>query len=78
MVLVKTFEKLDKGKLEEIQLTCEVNSPDEIDELSYDDFQANLYINHRFIADISPVLANAGVFQNMVDEVDWHREYMDR
>jgi hypothetical protein len=47
-----------------------------IDELSYDDFEANLIIiNRKKIADMSYVLGAAGVLVTMVDDVDWHNEF---
>lgn len=75
MKLTKTFERLRNGQNQVIEVVCRVNSSDDIDDMSYDDFQANLYINGKFIGDISPVLDNAGLFTDMVDSIDWHELY---
>lgn len=75
MKLTKTFERLRNGQNQVIEVVCRVNSSDDIDDMSYDDFQANLYINGKLIGDISPVLDNAGLFTDMVDSIDWHELY---
>jgi len=75
MTLTKTFEKYRHNQLQVIELSCEINNEEDLDELSYDDFEANLIINRKKIADISYVLGAAGVFVKMVDDVDWHKEF---
>ena len=76
MTLTKTFEKYRHNQLQVIELSCEINNEEDIDELSYDDFEANLVINRKKIADISYVLGAAGVFVEMVDDVAWHKEFV--
>jgi hypothetical protein len=75
MKLTKTFEKYRHNQLQVIELGCKINDEADIDELSYDDFEAYLFINGKKIADISYVLDAADVFAKMVDDVDWHREF---
>ena len=75
MKVIKVFEKYRHNQLQVIELSCEVNIESDIDELSYDDFEAFLFINGKKIADISYVLDAAGVFTQMVDEVDWHKVF---
>ena len=75
MKLIKTFEKYRHNQLQVIELSCEIKTEEDIEELSYDDFEAALIINRKKIADISYVLDAAGVFVNMVDDVDWHKEF---
>ena len=75
MKLTKTFEKYRHNQLHVIELSCEIKYEEDTEELSYDDFEAYLFINSRKIADISYVLSAAGVFVNIVDDVDWHKEY---
>ena len=75
MKLTKVYEKYRHNQLQVIELSCEINDQEEIDELSYDDFEAMLIINGKKISDISWVLGAAGVFTNMVDDVDWHRQF---
>ena len=75
MKLTKTFEKYRHNQLQVIHLSCEINDEMDIDQLSYDDFEALLVINGKKITDISYVLDAADVFVKMVDDVDWHREF---
>ncbi len=75
MKLTKVFEKYRHNQLQVLELTCKINSQEDIDELSYDDFEAWLFINGKKIADISYVLGAAGVFVELVDDVDWHKVY---
>lgn len=77
MKLTKTFERLSNGQLQVIELSCNINKRNDIDELGYDDFVANLFIAGKLIADISPVLSNVGCFTEMVDSVDWHQLYIE-
>lgn len=69
--LQKVFERFRNKQDQRLILWCEASSRNEVDNNSYDDFKADLYINNKYIADISPVLDNAGVFRDMVDEIDW-------
>ncbi len=78
MKLSKTFEKYRHNQLQVIELSCEIKSEEDIDELAYDDFEAYLFLNGKKIADISYVLDTAGVFAKMVDDVDWHREFYNQ
>lgn len=76
--LIKTFEKLRDNKMQVIHLTSKsVWNSRQVEELGYDDFEANLFINNKFIADISHVLNDAGVFQDMIDSVDWSEMYAE-
>lgn len=78
MRLIKTFEKYRKHQLQVMEVACEVNSRDDIDDLSYEDYQVNLFINHKFVADISFVLDDAGLFTDLVDKIDWHEVYAEK
>lgn len=77
MKLIKTFEKYRQHQLQVMEVTCEVNSKDDIDDLSYQDYQVNLFINRRFVSDISYVLDDAGLFTGMIDAIDWHEVYAE-
>lgn len=78
MKVIKRFEKFRNNQLQVIELSCEVKNRKQIDEMSYDDFKADLYINHKLIADISHVLSNAGVFTEMVDVQDWEELFEEQ
>lgn len=71
MKLVKTFEKFRNHQLQVIELSCEVNRKSDLDDLPYEDFKANLFINHKLVAEISNVLDAADVFVKMIDDIDW-------
>lgn len=76
--LIKVFEKYTRNnELQVIELSATANSKTEASELGYDDFIANLFINHKFIAEISPVLAKSEAFAAMVDEVNWEELYCE-
>lgn len=78
MKLSVALEKLTSGKLQILELVSrEVKSLDEANELGYDDFICNLYINGKLIADISPVLAKSEAWETMVDEVNWGELYAE-
>lgn len=78
MKLIKTFEKFRNKQNQVIELSCEVSSKEDTRDLAYDDYRADLYINGKFIADISPVLDAAGLFTDMVDSVDWEQLYAEQ
>lgn len=59
-------------------LSAEANSRREAEELSYEDFKLELFINGKFIADISPVLAQTGVFNDLIDRQKWEEKYSNR
>jgi hypothetical protein len=68
------FEKYRPNQLQVIELRGKKRVG--IDELSYDDFEANLIIiNRKKIAVMSYGLGAAGVLVTMVDDVDWHNEF---
>ena len=55
MKLNKVFEKYSHNQLQAIELSCDVSGQSDIDELSYDDFEAYLFPNGKNVADISYV-----------------------
>lgn len=79
--LTQTFEKTRRvnGEVQHqvIELSVSVSSFEEVDDLSYNEFTADLFINKKYISDISHVLDDAGVFTSMVDSVDWVELYKE-
>jgi hypothetical protein len=78
-----SFEKTTKdgeGKFQhqELIISAEANSREEAENLSYNDFRFDLFINGKFIADISHVLAKTNVFEDLIDGEDWAKEYCDK
>lgn len=55
----------------EIKTNIEVLSKEEAGDLNYDNFDANLIINGKFVADISKLLSRSDAFVGMIDETDW-------
>lgn len=79
MKITKTFEKLTRNnELQVLEISATVNSHDEAAELGYQDFEVNLFINHKFITDLSPVLDQTPVFTDMIDSVDWVSVYQEQ
>lgn len=80
MKLTKSYEKnsRNEGHQEIIITSKDVNSRKEAEDLSYDDFTADLYLDGKYIADISPVLAKSHAFAAMIDETDWEEEYYQK
>lgn len=78
MKIIKRFEKFRNNELQVIELSCEVKNRKQINDLGYDDFKADLYINHNLITDISHVLSDAGVFTEMIDAEDWEAMYEEQ
>lgn len=70
--LTKTFEDFKNGQLQILQLCCEASSHQDLDNNSYDDYTLNLYINNKFIAEISRLFDDTELFTDLVDNVDWH------
>lgn len=77
MKLIKTFEKFRNKQHQVLEVSCDVPSHDDIDDLAYDDYRADLFINGKFIADISYVLDDAGLFTDLVDGIDWNELYRE-
>lgn len=74
----KTFRKLD-GTIQnqELVIWAQANSKQEAEELSYDDFKMDLYIDGKYIADISYVLAKTNAFDTLIESEDWAKLYAD-
>ena len=81
MKLTKSFEcckvskKTGKRQRHTLEISVEVRNEEEANEISYDDFEVNLFIDGAFIAEISTILDRADAFMKMVDDVDWVEEY---
>lgn len=71
--LTHTFEKVDKKthQLQVLEISAIANSRDEAENLNYNDFKIDLFINHKHIADIGPVLATTDVYKDLVISIDW-------
>ena len=80
MYLNNIYEKFEKNTLKVLEISTkrEVYSPDEAADLGYDDFICLLYIAGELKGEISGVLADAGVWTDMIDSVNWHEMYCDR
>lgn len=79
MYLVKISEALVKGQKQELHISTErsISSRDEARDLGYDDFIAVVYINGESRGEISNLLNDAGVWQNMIDDIDWELMFVE-
>jgi len=73
-----TAKTKDESRDIVITETIKAASHDEAAELGYQDFEVNLFINHKFITDLSPVLDQTPVFTDMIDSVDWVSVYQEQ
>lgn len=79
MKLTKTFEKFTKQHgLQVLEVSCNANTLSEIEEISYNDFEINLYINHKFIADLSPVIDKTPIYTELIDSINWIELYKEQ
>lgn len=80
MKLNKIYEKYRRQRdgryqLQVIDLWAEAKTIEDAEELDVSDFNADLYIDGKFICDISFALDNAEVLSEMVYQTDWGLEY---
>lgn len=72
----KTYEKLTRNhQFQVIELVADISNRDEAGEITVNNVEAHLYINHKYIADISPVLSTTQAFEDMVDDINWDELY---
>ena len=81
--LSETFEKsikLPDGTIQHqvLVISAEANNREEAAALGYDDFKMDLFINGKFIADISPVIGKTEGFEKIVDETQWEEKFYTR
>lgn len=74
----KSFRKLD-GTIQhqELVIWAQANSKQEAKELGYDDFKMDLYIDGKYIADISYVLGKTNAYEQLIESEDWAKIYAD-
>lgn len=74
MRISQTFEKAVRTKtgIQQQELVVTATTDNQGDFESYDDVEANLFIDGKLIGDISHLLSKAGVFQNLVDSINWN------
>jgi hypothetical protein len=66
-----------KNQLQEIVISCNVSSPREAYDLSHEHFAIDLYIDRKYIGDLSYILAevNDEAFREIIDSIDWDYEW---
>lgn len=82
MTLSNSVEKTIRNKQgaiehQELRISATANSKDEAEDLTYEDFKLELIINGTTSYDLSLLLSKAGLFQDMVDDKDWSKEYAE-
>jgi hypothetical protein len=83
MKLQTSFQKFrplkqgGKNQLQEIVISCNVSSPREAYDLSHEHFAIDLYIDRKFVGDLSYILAevNDEAFRDIIDSIDWDYEW---
>lgn len=75
MKLIYEYQKNDQ--LIVLTTIKNVRSRTEAEELGYDDFEALLMVDGKFICDISPVLAKSPAWCSMIDDVDWVSQWAE-
>lgn len=85
MKLITNYEKSIELKDGSIQhqvieiVSKEVDSKQDVEELGYEDFEINLYINNKFIADISHVISkNKETWMKLIDSTNWVNAYAEQ
>lgn len=71
MKLSKIFQAKQGTQEQLLDLNCSIHKRSQLDELGYEDFKADVFINGKHIGNIAPVLLNSGALFKMVDEVNW-------
>lgn len=76
-VLYKKETKLPNGTLQNqvLEISVVARNMEELRNLSYDDFVIDLFIDGRYIADISHVLGKTPVFIELIDSTDWEQVF---
>jgi len=77
-----SFEKTIRtinGELQtqELVIWAQANSKQEAEELGYNDFHMDLYVNGNYVADISYVLGKTNAYEELIDHEDWAKIYAD-
>lgn len=64
------------GKLstQVLEISCTASNYDEIDALGYEDYTVCLYIDNKFVADITPVIGVTRALVELIDAVDWREQ----
>lgn len=75
MILTKIFQT---NRLQELHVSCNVDSLEDIDNLPYDDYDVVLYISGRKIADIGTLLDKADLFMKLIDDINWKELYAEK
>ena len=76
--LVKIFASLSGEKLSTLEVTCNVNKKQDIDDLPLDEFRVHLYIDNEYKGDISGVLQEAGLLEGLIEGINWPELWADQ
>lgn len=68
MSFKKTFEVFKNKKHQVLEFDLQSN---DATGFSYDDVKVNLFVDGKFVAEISDLLDKASVFIDAVDSIDW-------
>ncbi len=66
-----------KHQQQELIISCEVESREELFDMPYEKFDVDLYINGKHNCNLSYILpkANEEAYQKLIDDIDWEHEW---
>ena len=66
-----------KHQQQELVISCNVESRDDLFEMSHDKFDVDLYIDGKHHCNLSYILpeANEDAYHKLIDDIDWEREW---
>lgn len=78
MKIFHRFENYTKKRqLQILEIECNPSNLEEAESLGYDDFEVNLFIGNKLIADISHVLSKTEGYTTLIDSINWVEKYKD-
>lgn len=66
-----------KNHQQELVISCEVESREELYGMPYEKFDVDLYIDGKHLCELSYILpeANEEAYQKLIDDIDWEHEW---
>ena len=66
-----------KNQLQQLIISCEVESREELFDIPYEKFDIDLYIDGKHHCNLSYILpeANEDAYQKIIDDIDWQQEW---
>lgn len=77
IITMKLYHQIGKKNQVIEIVSSPVYSRDEAADLNYNDFKANLYIDSKFMAEISDLLDKCDAWMDIIDSVDWEEMFVE-